>query len=128
MEHHPGGTELRPWSVTSAATALEPAVRATRRCFLLHVRPQRLREYVEDHQRVWSEMLETLSRSGWRNYSLFLRASDGLVVGYFESDDAAAAMDRQAREEVDARWQATMAPYFVPGSSLEELEQYFHLP
>ena len=98
-------------------------------CFLLQVRPERLTEYVEVHQRVWQEMREALHRTGWRNYSLFLRPEDGLVVGYFESDDVAAAMAAMEREEVNARWQAEMAQYFVQpdGGRAAVLPQYFHL-
>ncbi|MDA8437241.1 MAG: L-rhamnose mutarotase [Propionibacterium sp.] len=100
-----------------------------RACFLLRVRPERLDEYVEEHQHVWDEMREALSRCGWRHYSLFLRPGDGLVVGYFEADDTAAAMAAMAGEEVDARWQASMAPYFQApdGGTPELLHQYFHL-
>ena len=100
----------------------------TRRCFVLQVRPERLADYVSEHQRVWPEMLDALSRTGWRNYSLFLRADDGLVIGYYESDDADEALDRLADEDVDRRWQASMAQYFVPGTVLQQLDQYFYLP
>lgn len=98
-------------------------------CFLLQVRPERLTEYVEVHQRVWQEMREALHRTGWRNYSLFLRPEDGLVVGYFESDDVAAAMAAMEDEEVNTRWQAEMAQYFVQpsGGSAAVLPQYFRL-
>ena len=98
-------------------------------CFLLRVRPERLMEYVEVHQRVWEEMREALTRTGWRRYSLFLRPEDGLVVGYFESDDVAAAMAAMEREEVNARWQAEMAQYFIQpdGGRAAVLPQYFHL-
>lgn len=99
----------------------------TRRCFLLHVRPERLAEYVEVHQRVWPEMLEALRETGWRNYSLFLRAEDGLVVGYYEADDAAATQERMDAHPVNTRWQAEMAQYFVEGTSAQTLTQYFHL-
>jgi L-rhamnose mutarotase len=34
-------------------------------------------------------MLEALSRSGWHNYSLFMRA-DGTLFGYFEGTGGAA--------------------------------------
>ena len=100
-----------------------------RACFLLRVRPERLADYVEEHQRVWEEMREALSRCGWRHYSLFLRPDDGLVVGYFEADDTAAAMEAMGAEEVDARWQASMAPYFQApdGGTPEVLHQYFYL-
>lgn len=100
-----------------------------RACFLLRVRPDRLVEYVEEHQRVWTDMRQALSRCGWHSYSLFLRPEDGLVVGYFEADDTATAMSAMAGEEVDAAWQAFMAQYFVQpdGGTPEMLSQYFHL-
>ena len=106
-----------------------PARSPQRCCFLLRVRPERLTEYVEVHQRVWEEMREALTRTGWRRYSLFLRPEDGLVVGYFESDDVAAAMAAMEREEVNARWQAEMAQYFIQpdGGRAAVLPQYFHL-
>ncbi|HEX2856416.1 MAG TPA: L-rhamnose mutarotase [Propionibacteriaceae bacterium] len=100
-----------------------------RACFLLRVRPERLDEYVEEHQHVWAEMREALTRCGWRHYSLFLRPDDGLVVGYFEADDTEAAMRAMGDEEVDARWQASMAAYFQSpgGGTPEVLRQYFYL-
>ena len=98
-------------------------------CFLLRVRPERLVEYVEVHQHVWEEMREALTRTGWRHYSLFLRPQDGLVVGYFESDDAVAAMAAMNNEEINTRWQAQMAQYFVQpdGGRAAVLPQYFYL-
>ena len=120
---------------TTPADSLENLLSTTdarsrqRCCFLLQVRPERLTEYVEVHQRVWQEMREALHRTGWRNYSLFLRPEDGLVVGYFESDDVVAAMAAMEDEEVNTRWQAEMAQYFVQpsGGTPEILAQYFHL-
>jgi L-rhamnose mutarotase len=116
-------------------TALRTMLRETaarsdgRCCFLLHVRPEKLGEYVLAHQQVWDEMREALTEAGWRNYSLFLRPDDGLVVGYFEADDVVAAQDAMSRSQVGARWEAAMAQYFTPGGeSKHELSQYFHLP
>lgn len=101
--------------------------------FLLKVRPDKLAEYKAHHQAVWPDMLEALRRTGWHNYSLFLR-DDGLLFGYFETPDSLqAAQDGMAREEVNARWQALMAPYFedlggsAPDQGLLELEEVFHL-
>ena len=98
-------------------------------CFLLRVRPERLAEYIEVHQHVWQDMRDALSNAGWRRYSLFLRPEDGLVVGYFESDDTAAAMRAMEDEDVNTRWQKEMAQYFVQpnGGTPEILAQYFHL-
>ena len=98
-------------------------------CFLLRVRPERLTEYIEVHQHVWQDMRDALSNAGWRRYSLFLRPEDGLVVGYFESDDTAAAMRAMEDSDVNTRWQAEMAQYFVQpnGGTPEILAPYFHL-
>jgi L-rhamnose mutarotase len=98
-----------------------------RYCFNLQVRPERMAEYVERHQAVWPEMQDALRATGWRNYSLFLR-SDGLLVGYVEADDLAAAQAAMAALEVEMRWQASMAPFFVGedrGYAL--LTEVFHL-
>jgi len=101
--------------------------------FLLKVRPDRLEEYMEHHTKVWPEMAAALSRQCWHNYSLFMR-SDGLLFGYFETPDSfRAALDGMATEEVNARWQAFMAPFFealdgaFPDQSMIELREIFHL-
>ncbi|MDH2425361.1 L-rhamnose mutarotase [Sphaerisporangium sp. TRM90804] len=102
-------------------------------CFLLKVRQDRLAEYRERHAAVWPEMLDALRDTGWRNYSLFLR-EDGLLVGYLETDDFEAAQRAMAATEVNARWQAEMAPMFegldggAPDSGMTPLTEVFHLP
>lgn len=103
---------------------------ATRSCFLLHVRPERLPEYVEAHQHVWETMRAALSQAGWRNYSLFLQPATGTVVGYFEADDVDAARREMSASSVNAQWQAEMACHFLPpdGGTEEILPQYFYLP
>jgi L-rhamnose mutarotase len=103
-----------------------------RYCFLLQVRPERLEEYVERHRAVWPDMLAALHETGWRNYSLFLR-EDGLLVGYVEADDLAAAQAAMARTEVNGRWQSQMAAFFTgidgrpPDEGLPLLTEVFHL-
>ena len=46
-------------------------------CFLLHLKPDRVDDYLAAHQHVWPEMLEALSGAGWRNYSLFVKPQTG---------------------------------------------------
>jgi L-rhamnose mutarotase len=100
--------------------------------FLLKIKPDKIEEYKEFHRNVWPEMLEALHRNGWRNYSLFMR-EDGLLFGYFETPDLAAAHAGMAKEEVNARWQATMRPFFdtLGGEYADRrtlpLEEVFHL-
>lgn len=113
-------------------------------CFLLKVRQDRITEYRERHDAVWPEMLQALTECGWRNYSLFLR-DDGLLVGYLETEDFAAAQAAMAATEVNARWQADMAPFFEndkapeapdgataatrlrPDEAMKPLTEVFHL-
>lgn len=99
-------------------------------CFTLQVRPERLEEYKTAHTQVWPEMQAALRETGWHNYSLFLRA-DGLLIGYFETPDFAAAIAGMQKKEVNARWQATMQPFFVQREAADRtmspLEEVFHL-
>ncbi|WP_395106806.1 L-rhamnose mutarotase [Actinomadura sp. SCN-SB] len=100
-------------------------------CFLLKVKQDRLEEYRERHAHVWPDMLAALRDTGWHNYSLFLR-EDGLLVGYLETEDFEKAQEGMARTEVNARWQAEMAPFFEdldgrPDEGMRLLTEVFHL-
>lgn len=100
--------------------------------FVLKVKEELVDEYKRRHKHVWPEMLDALRRTGWHNYSLFLR-DDGLLFGYFETPESfQAAQDGMAEEEVNERWQAEMAPFFEgtgrhADEMMEELIEVFHL-
>jgi L-rhamnose mutarotase len=106
--------------------------RMERVCFLLRVKADRLEEYRQRHASVWPEMLDALRETGWRNYSLFLRG-DGLLVGYFETPSLADALAGMEAKNVNARWQAEMAPFFDglqgrrPDEGFLRLPEVFHL-
>ena len=59
---------------------------------------------------------------------------DGLLVGYLETDDFDRARAAMAATEVNARWQAAMAPLFqalddaAPDEAMQPLTEVFHLP
>ena len=101
-------------------------------CFTLQVDPARMHEYRERHAAVWPEMLVALRDSGWHDYSLFLR-DDGLLVGYFMTDDLDAAQAAMEATDVNRGWQAEMAPFFVelPGGRPDRgfivLDEVFNL-
>lgn len=101
--------------------------------FVLKVKEDKIEEYKKHHQAVWPEMLDALRRTGWHNYSLFMR-DDGLLFGYFESPDSfQTALDGMSQAEINTKWQDLMAPYFEGLSrahadeSMVELEEVFHL-
>jgi L-rhamnose mutarotase len=101
-------------------------------CFRLQVRPEHREEYVRRHREVWPDMLAALHETGWRNYSLFL-GDDGLLIGYFETPDLEAALRGMEDRDVNARWQAEMAPFFTdldgrrPDEGFVRLTEIFNL-
>jgi L-rhamnose mutarotase len=104
-----------------------------RSAFILKVRPEKVEEYKRHHAAVWPEMLAALRKTGWHNYSLFLR-DDGLLFGYVETPEGLpAAIAAMSREEVNQRWQDFMAPYFEAlggkhaDEGMIELDEVFHL-
>jgi L-rhamnose mutarotase len=99
-----------------------------RTAFRLRVRPERIDDYIEAHAHVWPEMLEALRLAGIRNYTIFRSGTD--VFGYFEADDLAAAARFMEGQEVNTRWQDTMAELLearVADAGPEGLEPIFRL-
>jgi L-rhamnose mutarotase len=99
--------------------------------FLLQVKKDRIDEYRKHHEAVWPEMLAALRRTGWHNYSLFMR-DDGLLFGYFEAAESfQASLEGMAREQINLKWQEFMGPYFEsisgrPDQNMITLEEVFH--
>ena len=96
--------------------------------FVLHVRPERIDDYLAAHRNVWPEMLDALHASGIRNYTIF-RAGNS-VFGYFEADDLEASGRYLAAQEVSTRWQDSMAELLqerVPDGGPPALEEIFRL-
>ncbi|GAB3604998.1 L-rhamnose mutarotase [Conyzicola nivalis] len=81
-------------------------------CFELRVKPDHIDAYRAAHAAVWPDMLRALKATGWNNYSIFMRP-DGLLIGYFETENLQASLDGMAATEVNGRWQAAMADHFV---------------
>ncbi|MFJ6548957.1 MULTISPECIES: L-rhamnose mutarotase [unclassified Microbacterium] len=103
----------------------------TRVAFQLQVKPELLSEYLARHTPVHAEMLREIAAAGRRDYSLFL-GSGGVLFGYYETDDDAAAQAYLAASPVAARWEAEMAPFFLdldgrPDQAATPLTEVFHL-
>jgi len=99
-----------------------------RTVFVLHVRPDRIDEYVEAHRNVWPEMLAALRSAGIRNYTIFRAGTT--VFGYFEADNLEAAERHLAAQPVCSRWQDAMTGLLeerVADGGPRPLEQIFRL-
>lgn len=75
-----------------------------RRASILRLRPGKEAEYRELHQAVWPEVVERMTLSNIRNFSIFER--DGLLFSYFEytGEDFDADMAALAADPVSQRW------------------------
>ncbi|MDF2917323.1 MAG: L-rhamnose 1-epimerase [Microbacterium sp.] len=107
------------------------SAQTTRVCFELRVRPELIDEYVSRHTPVRADMLAEIATAGRRNYSLFL-GERGRLIGYYETDDDAAAQAYLAASPIAAAWEAEMAPYFEgldgrPDQAATALTEVFHL-
>ena len=99
-----------------------------RSAFVLRVRPDKVDAYVEAHRNVWPELLTALRGAGIRNYTIFRNGNE--MFGYFESDDLEASAAYMEEQEVNARWQDTMAELLeerVPDAGPLTLEEIFRL-
>jgi L-rhamnose mutarotase len=99
-----------------------------RNAFVLHVRPDKIDEYVDAHRDVWPDMLAALRDAGIRNYTIFRHGNK--VFGYFEADDLDAAAAYMETQGVNALWQDTMAKLLeerVPDAGPPTLEEIFRL-
>lgn len=101
-------------------------------CFQLQVNASRLAEYTERHAQVWPRMLLEIEASGRRNYSLFLRP-DGLLIGYFETDDLAGSQAYLDASPIAAEWEREMGALFDdlgdtrPDQGFDQLPEIFNL-
>ena len=100
-------------------------------CFLARVRPGRLDEVPGPARGRLAGDADALRATGWGNYSLFL-TGEGLLVGYLETDDFAAAQKRM-RAPPSTSAGRKMGPYFEdldgarPDEGFRRIDEIFHL-
>jgi len=118
-------------SATDAGSDTATAVR--RIASVIRLRPEHEVEYRRLHTDVWPAVLDTLTRVGVRNYSIFLR--DGLLFSYLEyaGDDWPAAQAVIAADPETQRWWQLTDPMQLPVATAAEggwwapAEELFHL-
>ena len=128
LRHRAQPGRRRPRPPTAVRPRREGATVTQRSAFVLHVKPDKIDEYVAEHAKVWPEMLQALRGAGIRNYSIFRAGTD--VFGYFEADDLERAGAHMAAQDVSARWQDHMAALLderVPDAGPPPLEEIFRL-
>ena len=94
------------------------------------LKPGAVGRYEEYHQAVWPDVLAAIKRVGITKYFIF---RDGLdLFHYIECDDYDRAIAELAKDPVNIRWQAEMAPMMAvahdySGQSSDRLPLIFEL-
>lgn len=99
---------------------------------VINVKPEKLEEYKELHAAVWPEVLERITESNIRNYSIYL--IDNTLFSYFEyvGDDFDEDMKKMAADSMTQKWWDVCMPCQVPLETRQEgewwanMEEVFH--
>jgi L-rhamnose mutarotase len=73
---------------------------------VIGLKPEKISEYKRLHADVWPDVLEQISRSNIRNFSIFLKEPENLLFGYWEyhGEDFAADAAEMAKDPVTQDW------------------------
>ncbi len=99
---------------------------------VIKVDPESLDQYIELHAHTWPGVLEQISRSNIRNYSIFLK--DDYLFAYFEyiGEDFEKDMAKMAEDSVTREWWKLTDPMQIPLETRKEgewwasMEEVFH--
>ncbi len=81
---------------------------------VIGVKPEVYEEYVAAHADVWPEVLEQISRSNIKNYSIFHHNSQLFAYFEYHGDDFEADMQAMADHPKTQEWWDWMTPMQVP--------------
>ena len=124
------GSMVRPLEVFHTDGYMGPMETIQRVGMLMQLKPGMEKAYQEEHQKVWSEILEGIARVKIRNYSIFQIGR--VLFSYFQVEDLEKAMQALAADPDNQRWQVHMAHMFDVGPGIREgttvfLEEVFYV-
>lgn len=101
---------------------------------IVSLKPEVIAEYKRIHKAVWPEILDAITRSNIRNYTIFLREPENLLFAYWEyhGSDYAADMEKIKAAPRMAEWWRITDPMQVPlpscaaGQWWAPMEDVFH--
>ena len=102
--------------------------------FMIQLRPVDIVEYKRIHRAVWSEILDAIRKSNIRNYTIFLREPENLLIAYWEyrGSDFAADMAKMREAPRMTDWWKITDPMqkpmasCTPGEWWVPMENVFH--
>ena len=105
-----------------------------RTAWMIRINPEKIQEYKTLHASAWPSVLARISACNIRNYSIYLREPENLLVGTFEyhGDDFDADMAKMAEDPATQEWWALTDPCQAaldsaqPGEWWAPMEEVFH--
>ena len=100
--------------------------------YVIKIKPEMLDQYKQLHRNPWPGVLEQITKSNIRNYSIYLK--DNYLFSYFEyvGDDFESDMAKMAEDSVTLEWWKQTDPCQDPLESRAEgewwamMEEVFH--
>jgi L-rhamnose mutarotase len=77
-----------------------------RMCSLINLKPEVIAEYKRVHQTIWPEILDAITACNIKNYTIFLREPENLLIGYWEyhGTDFQADMEKMKSAPLMQEW------------------------
>lgn len=105
-----------------------------RMAMVIGIKPEKISEYKALHANAWPEILQQISKSNIRNYSIYLKEPENLLFGYWEyhGTDFAADAALIAADPKTQEWWALTGPCQTPletraeGERWARMEEVFH--
>jgi L-rhamnose mutarotase len=102
---------------------------------MIGLKDDKVAEYKRLHAAVWPEILDLITSSNIRNYTIFLREPENVLFGTWEyhGTDFAADMARMSADPKNRQWWAVCMPCQMPLETRAEgewwamMEEVFHL-
>jgi L-rhamnose mutarotase len=89
------------------------------------LQPESVEAYARLHAAAPTELLSAISRTGVRNYSIYLCGD--LAIGYLEADDPRASLAAGATLPIAIDWQEQVRWLRADNGPLVELREVFHV-
>ena len=93
------------------------------------LKAEKVDEYRRLHAAVWPGVLQTISKCGIRNYSIYLSGEDLFACFEYIGDDYEADMERMAADPVTQDWWKLTKPCFLGHAEqlyYSDMEELFH--
>jgi L-rhamnose mutarotase len=88
-----------------------------RYCFVIEIKPDKVKEYCDIHRQPWPEILKAIKEAGAQE--LLIWSYKNLSIVYYECEDLDALYEKLGKLDVTKRWNATVGPWFAESPQLD---------